>query len=387
MASKCPYLRSLLQRLKELREQSGLSQADLEERLILGPGWVDRFEAGESVPTLDLLLSMLHAIGKNLSDLLKGTADEAAGSGFQRQIYAENSGNDLVVHFNYADFDATYVLPNATRDQFDLVIKTLRDGLARLAVSKAALIEAIKKDAVASAFLAAARIWPQANPSDLWWFLIYRAYCDPYNHPGQFARLDFAQSWKRTGGWALEEVLVRHYGPYLESKGVRLFIASSEIKERLLRSVRVRDRLEADKIDVVLTTATREGEKLLGVVHVKASIAERRTDDVPMSRTLIKAGCVSPLWTMDCKSMPGERPANRGELGSPLQRGADERSAKRKDIEKDGYFSACFSYNANTIPTARGQKAKARIYVCNFRNPDDSFSRFILERRRNLPSP
>ena len=382
MAGNGPYLRSLLKRLRGLREQAGLSQADLEERLILGPGWVDRFEAGESVPTLDLLLSMLHAFGRNLSDLLEGTAGEVAGSGFERQIYAEKSGNDLVIHFKYADFDAKYVLPNATTDQFDCVIKTLRDGLARLVVSDSALTQAIKTDAVAAAFLAATRTWPHANPSDLWGFLISRAYCDPYNHPGQFARLEFAQSWKRTGGWALEEVLVRHYGPYLQGKGVRLYIASSEVKEGLLRSVKVRDRLEADKIDVVLTAETQAGEKLLGVVHVKASIAERRTDDVPMSRTLIKAGCLSPLWTMDCKSLPSEMPVNRGELGVPFRRGADERSAKRKDIEKDGYFSACFSYNASTIPTADSRKTKARIHVCDFRNPDDAFSQFILASRR-----
>jgi hypothetical protein len=106
-----------------------------------------------------------------------------------------------------------------------------------------------------------------------------------------------------------------------------------------------------------------------------------------MSRTLIKAGCLSPLWTMDCKSMPGERPVNRGELGVPFRRDADKRSAKRKDIEKDGYFSACFSYNANTIPTTRGQKAKAKIYVGDFTNPDDAFSRFILKGRRNPRSP
>jgi hypothetical protein len=329
---------------------------------------------------------MLHVIGANLSDLLEGTASEVAGPDFERQIYAEKSGNDLVVHFKYADSDAQYVLPNATSDQFEFVVKTLRDGLSRLAAPDAIMAEAIKTDAVASAFLAATRTWPQTSPSDLWWFVIYRAYCDPYNHPGQFARLEFAQSWKRTGGWALEEVLVRHYGPYLASKGVRLFIASSGEKESLLRTVKVRDRLEADKVDVVLTTTTSAGEKLLGVVHVKASIAERRTDDVPMSRTLIKAGCLSPLWTMDCKSTPSERPMNRGELGELLRRGADERSAKRKDIEKDGYFSACFSYNTNTIPTARNQKAKARIHVCDFRNPNDAFSRFILEGRRNPPS-
>jgi hypothetical protein len=128
----------------------------------------------------------------------------------------------------------------------------------------------------------------------------------------------------------------------------------------------------------LLTGANKDREKFMGVVHVKASFAERRTDDVPMSKALVKAGFASPLWTMDCKSGPSEHPTNRGELGVALDRSGDRRSAKRKDIEDDGYFSACFSYNSNTVPTPPKQKAKARIFVCNFNNPDDQFSRFII---------
>jgi transcriptional regulator with XRE-family HTH domain len=379
MAGNGNYLRLLLARLQSLRQEAGLSPADVEERLILGPGWIARFEAGESTPGLGVLLSVLRVLGKGLPDLLEGLPGRIQDSTFERQAWAEQSGKDLVVHFQYGDFDAAYVMPGANTEQFDLVIKTLRDGLSRLVASDAAVTEAIKTDSVATAFLTAARVWPHANPSDLWWFVIYRAYCDPFNHPAQFARLDFTQSWKRTAGWALEEVLVRHYGPYLKRKGINLFLAPSDVKERLLSTVKVRDRLEADKIDVLLTGDAGRGEELFGVVHVKASFAERRTDDVPMSRALIKAGYTSPLWTMDCKSMPARNPVNKGELGLALQRGSDARSAKRKDIESDGYFSACFSYNSKTVPTPLGAKVRARVHVCDFNNPDDAFSRFIIE--------
>lgn len=382
-----PYLQDLLQRLRRLREEAGLSPSDLEERLILGPGWISRFESGQSTPSLGVLLSILQVLGRNLADLMKGLPARIRDSGFERQICAEQSRSDLVVHFQYADHDANYVLPGATTQQFNHVIKTLRDGLSRLAASDAALTEAIKTDSVAAAFLEAVRVWPHANPSDLWWFVIYRAYCDPFNHPAQFARLDFSQSWKRTGGWALEEVLVRHYGPYLKSKGINLFIAPADVKERLLRTVKVRERLEPDKIDVLLTGNAEGNQELFGVVHVKASFAERRTDDVPMSRALIKAGYTSPLWTMDCKGTPAAIPVNKGELGAALRRGPDERSAKRKDIERDGYFSACFSYNANTEPTLPGRKAKARICVCDFNNPEDAFTKFVVESWKQRKRP
>jgi transcriptional regulator with XRE-family HTH domain len=367
------YLQALLKNLRSIREKAHFTEAQLEERLILGPGWIRRFEAGETIPSIDMMLAILHETGAGPPDLLKGLPEPEAAE-VERAIYASQKGKDTVVHFRYANFDAQYTLPDSTLDQFEVVIKTLRDGLARLANARQDQTEAIKSDSVARAFLKAVEVWPKANPSDLWWFVIYRAYCDPYNHPALYARLDFTQSWKRTGGWALEEILVRHYGPFLKKRGVKLFIADGPTKQALVKGLKLKDRLEADKIDVVLTGDAKGEQKFFGVVHVKASFAERRTDDVPMSMILTRAGYVSPLWTMDCKSTPGPQPVNRGELGSV----EGKRSAKRLDIEDEGFFSGCFSYNAHTQPSTNKLPADRRIYVCDFRNPDDAFSQFIL---------
>ena len=371
------YLQAFLRNIGKVREKAGLSAAQLEERLILGPGWVSRFERGESVPSIDLLLAILHEAGAGIQDLLEGLPEPEA-IGVKRTIFAEQSGKDLTIHFRYTNYDAEYTLPNAKLEDFETVIKTLRDNLARLAVMDERQGKAIKTDAVARSFLKAVELWPHVNASDLWWFVVYRGYCDPYNHPALFARLDLTQSWKRTGGWALEEVLVRHYGPFLKRQGVNLFIANGAAKQRLVDALDLEDRVEADKIDVVLTGATPHGEKFFGVVHVKASFAERRTDDVPMSIALAGAGYTSPLWTMDCKSMPGEHPVNHGELGDVEGR----RSAKRKDVEDEGYFTGCFSYNRNTRPSSEDLPAERRVHVCDFSNPDDAFSHFILERWR-----
>jgi transcriptional regulator with XRE-family HTH domain len=370
------YLQSLLRNFQNLRERSGVSERELEERLILGPGWIRRFETGETVPTIDMLLAMLHEIGATLEELFRDMpAPEAAE--VDRLIHAEQDGRDLIIYFRYAKFDSRYVLNNATVDEFEVVLKTLRDRLAQVVTVDERLREAIKTDAVATSFLTAVRIWPHANPSDLWWFLVYRAYCDPYNHPSRFARMDLTQSWKRTGGWALEEVVVRHYGPFLKSRDVNIFIGSTSEKRAIVEALAVGDRIEADKIDVILSGTQKAKERFFGVVHVKSSFAERRTDDVPMSAALIRNGFTSPLWTMDCKSTPGVSPVNRGELGAALSR---RRSAKRKDIEDEGYFSGCFSYNRNTIPSSDQLPPERRVYICDFTNPDDSFSQFILRR-------
>lgn len=378
------YLEALLANLRVIRKRAGLSEAQLEERLILGPGWVRRFEGGETVPTIDMLLAILHETGAGLSELLKGLPEPEAAT-VERAIFAEQIRKDITVYFRYADYDAQYTLPNATLDQFETVLKTLRDGLARLAGTRqdeSDEAKAIKTDSVARTFLKAMALWPKANPSDVWWFIVYRAYCDPYNHPAQFARLDLTQSWKRTGGWALEEILVRHYGPFLKKNGINLHIVDKPTIRKMITALKLADRIEADKIDVVLTGETQRGPQFFGVVHVKASFAERRTDDVPMSMVLTRAGYTSPLWTMDCKSMPGPNPFNRGELGSA----SGKRSAKRMDIEDEGFFTGCFSYNSHTQQSPASLPAARRIYQCNFADPDDTFSRFIITRWRAFQS-
>jgi len=369
------YLKALLGNLQNLREKAGFTEGGLEERLILGPGWIGRFERGETVPSVDMVLAILHATNSNLAELVHGLPEPEAAS-IERVIFAEQAGNDTRIHFDYAKHDAQYTLSNSTLEEFGTVIKTLRDGLAQLANAAEAQNSTIKSDAVARAFLQAVHVWPHANPADLWAFLVSRAFCDPYNHPAQFARLNLEQSWKRTSGYALEVILVCHYGPFLKENGVNLYIAPSTAKQEIVDSLRLADRIEADKIDVVLSGDTPSGPRFFGVVHVKASFAERRTDDVPMSTALTKGGYTSPLWTLDSKSFPDSHPVNRGELG-PLD---GERSAKRKDIEDEGYFTGCFSYNKNTRPSAEILPAERRVHVCDFANSDDAFSRFILQR-------
>ena len=378
------YIDAVLRRLKQLREEAKITPAELDDKLILGPGWIERFETGQTIPSIGLILAILRILRKTPNDLFgRITANDIPGD-FERQLYAVQENKYLLIHFDYAKHDARYRLASATIEQFDLVVKTLRDGLSILIEPDDEQGQAAKKDAVVNAFLTAVKLWPHANPSDLWSFVIYRAYCDPFNHPAKFARLDFEQSWKRTGGWALEEIIVRYYASFLKKNGITICIPSIEEKRRFLKTVRTSERLEADKVDVVLSGNTKKGDLFFGVVHVKASFAERRTDDVPMSRALIAAGYTSPLWTMDCKSMPSTKPVNRGELGDSLTVEGDKRSAKRKDIEDDGAFSACFSYNSNTVPTPTAQKAKSRIYTCKLTNPDDAFSQFIINEWRRF---
>lgn len=376
----------LARRIREHRERAGLNQAQIEERLILGPGWVAHFETPEGLSRIELspLLALAEAMHLPMSELLEGLpSGGAAATAFRRSLYAVPSATGLEIHFDYGKFDATYFLPRASLTEFQHVIKTLRDGLAGLATSNIAAeeealqITAIKSAAVEATFWEAMQTWPHANPTDVWGFVVARGYLDAFNHPATFARGDLGQSWKRTGGWALERILVTHYAPFLNRQGVRLYAPTPSHKDELLGQLRgrVNVRLEADKVDVLLTLHVGGKERCFGVVHVKNSFAERRTDDVDMSRALVEAGYVSPLWTMDCKSWPGSHPQHSGELGRPLP---SPRSAKRVDIEDDRYFSRCFSYNRNTIRTPAEPPTRGRIEVCDFSSADDEFSRYII---------
>lgn len=265
----------LLARLRRAREDAGISQEELGEELILGPGWIQRFETAEVVPDLDTLFVLISRIGADPAFIFSDPEDDASPLDMRRLIYAEQNGSNIDVHFRYANFDAVYLLREATVEEFESILLELRNGLSALVAPSLDDEEEkqIKTSAVARAFLRAVELWPRANPSDIWWFIIYRAYCDPFNHPAAYSRLSFEQSWKRTGGWALEEIVVRHYGAELMKHGITIEIAYGKRKTELAQKFIVDSRLESDKVDVFLIGPNDEP---FGVVHVKASFAERR---------------------------------------------------------------------------------------------------------------
>ena len=351
--------------VRRLRESLGMTQENLAESAGLDRSYIGGIERGDRNPALTAILRLAAALRVAPGALFDGIGDDTRAQVNPEGITASATGDGLLIRFKYDQYDAEYQLRGATLREFNRVVGMLKNGLA--AGSKRA-------DAVADMFLTAVQTWPDANPSDLWTFLTNRAYCDRSNHPTANARLNLEQSWKRTSGWALERVLVRHYQPHLIRNGLSLKISSKAEKGALLGGIDD-PRIVPDKADILLSYYVDGSEQLLGVVHVKASIAERRTDDVPMSQALIDNDFLSVFCTMDVKSFPAEQPVNRGEFGDV---GDDQVSDKRRDFEVHGHFSACFSYNQNTVPTLVDSNVEARIFVCDFTNPDDQFSRFLV---------
>ena len=356
------------QRMKAHREAAGLSSTGMDEVLGLGPGWTNCFETAYFTPTLDVVLATMGALKVNPAAFFDGLL--RPDGAVHRLLDAVEDNADLVVSWPYGDHDAKYRLENATLVQWQDVLGVLRDGFAANDMT----------GAVVRSFQRAVHHWPHANASDLWYYVIAQAYLDPFNHPAADARRDWGQSWKRTGGWALERVLVEHYAPTLQGEGIQMAILNKADRIRILKSAGLIPGVIPDKADVMLYGLYRGKLEFLGVVHVKASFAERRTDDIPMSQTLMGKGFLSPLWTLDGKSHPSPEPVNAGELGPVWTPGQpDLRSDKRKDIEVEGHFSGCYSYNRRTLPTPAATPAVARVYTCDFSNPSDTFVASIVE--------
>lgn len=368
-----PALASQFQTLKSLREAAGLSQEDVEQQLVLGPGWVSLLESGNTEPSVGVLAALLSTYGSDLSSFFADIDFGEASAVVDRELVAVEEGQGLALYFPMGAHQAKVTLAGATLDEFNDVLRVLRRGLEA----------GTKRPAIVASFLRAVELWPSLNPSDLWYFLISHAYQDGYNQPPNESGMDWAQSWKRASGWALEEVYVQHYNPFLLTQGLKLVMPTDPAaKIAMLQAMGMQELSHAQKADVIAVGIKADGsEEPFGVVHVKASFAERRTDDVPLSQQLIARGFASPLLTMDCKASPGAAPINRGELG-PVQGGSAEVSPKRLDIEEHRKFDACFSYNSRSLPTPADQAASARIRLCDFSDADDNFSKYLLRRWR-----
>jgi hypothetical protein len=130
------------------------------------------------------------------------------------------------------------------------------------------------------------------------------------------------------------------------------------------------------KLDVALYGKYKNKKYAFGGIHVKASLAERVSDDVPCSQAMMSKGYISLLFTFDSKSFPPPHGdlVNRGELGTPKSP-----SDKRKYIEEQGLFDGCFSYNLRTFPSLESTASGKKIYVSSFEEGKDPLPNKIME--------
>ena len=228
-----------------------------------------------------------------------------------------------------------------------------------------------RREAIAEGFLFAIRRCPHANPSDLWHHVLYRKYLKLHTTSNP------PQSWVRAGGEALEIFLGMLYNPILIQEDLTLIpLISRDKKREALAALGLGGSVGNSKLDVAIAKRSDGAFKTIGGVHVKASLAERVSDDVPASMAMMRAGYLSVLWTLDVKSFPPPHGnlVNRGELGTP-----DRPSDKRLYIEKHGSFDACFSCNLRSVPSPEQTASGKRIFVQNLSPQPDAFVKYLAE--------
>jgi hypothetical protein len=257
-------------------------------------------------------------------------------------------------------------LPGVSEKAYQAIASLLDSSLGNAAIKN--------REAISAGFLYALRQCPKANASDLWHHVVYRLYCAilPRYRPQ-----DPKQSWVRAGGDALEMTLERWYSPILNPHGIKIkmLIGAAE-KKKALADMGIQATVGAAKLDMTLhLDAGQNRWAIFGGVHVKASLAERVSDDIPASRAMMTAGYYSPLWTLDVKSFPPPHGdlINRGEFGSLATP-----SEKRRYIEEHGEFHACYTANSRSIPSLAATPSGKRIYTINLSNQPDQFAQDVI---------
>jgi BsaWI restriction endonuclease type 2 len=204
--------------------------------------------------------------------------------------------------------------------------------------------------AVSVAMRQAVERCPNANPADLWVHLIYHQFRNRFNKSDQ--------SWKRVSGQALEHVIASVYQPRLTIHGITL---RPSTRADAIAFGLIKRGLGSAKTDLVLEGSHRSELFRFGVIHCKASIAERLTDDVPVSKALMRKGVWSAIATMDAKMFPP--PHGDGVVYGELGLNARD---KRKYFEVAGQFSGCYSFNLRTPPSPVKTKSGSRIKTLGF---------------------
>jgi len=273
-------------------------------------------------------------------------------------------------------------IKNFRRTDYNAVTRSLNASLSNPKVSN--------RDAIREAFATAVKRAPRANPSDLWHHVVYPEY---KKMVPQYRRVQNpGQSWVRASGDALEQFLESYYNPLLAKDGIQLVaLLSSRDRIQALKQLGIHGKVGNSKLDIAIMDSCKPQQKpsvfngrIIGGLHVKASLAERVTDDVPCSEEMMKKGYVSYLVTLDVKSFPPSDTVkkerayiNKGELGSPKKP-----TDKRNYIEDQGKFDGCFSFNTRTLPSKGQTKSGRRIQVCKFNGQWDGLCEAIRKASR-----
>lgn len=106
------------QKIRDLRNQNGLTQQELADRTELTKGYISQLERGQVAPSVATLLDLIECLGSTASDFFRETENEQIV--FREQDYFEkidDDGNSI-----------QWTVPAAQKNQMETLLVKLRPG-------------------------------------------------------------------------------------------------------------------------------------------------------------------------------------------------------------------------------------------------------------------
>ena len=372
-----PRYELLIKELVRLRDEKQETQISLSIKLKKPQSYVAKIESIERRLDVVELLDILEALEtppKVFFQRIGWIPKTDVNVAVPIRASVDNVSNGILLNLVSNEFIQKVQLTGITSDQYLKAEEYISTLFNRLNIVEPSVKN---RDAVAESLQYCFDNIPDLNPSDAYHHIVYRLYLREYT------RTTPGQSWVRAGGEGVQLVVQQRYNTLLNKKGISLIPLSNEaLRVKALTEMGIYGKVGNSKLDFALY-GTKQGKQVIfGGIHVKASFAERVSDDVPCSEAMMRAGYLSCLFTFDAKSYPPPNGdlVNRGELGSP-----ETPTDKRLYIESHGSFDACFSYNLRTVPSLRHTDSGKRILMSTF-GRNDLLPPFIISFWREFVS-
>lgn len=104
-------------KIKQLRQQLNLSQAELADRCELTKGYISQLENDLTSPSISTLCDILSALGTDLSEFFKKEVDEKVV--FSAEDFIEKHENGMLLK---------WIIPNAQKNEMEPVLVELLPG-------------------------------------------------------------------------------------------------------------------------------------------------------------------------------------------------------------------------------------------------------------------
>jgi len=373
-----PRYTSLIEELVRIRKSQSVSQEELAERLKEPQSFVSKVETRERRIDLIELVDWCNALGCNLASVLGATGlippnysvEETDRSNHSVAVpiagSAKQQGADVTISLGIGAQKYSITLGNTKLSEYQAVDSILSKEIRSLNTDGRK-----NREVIADCLLQAISKMPSCNPSDVYHHVVYRTFLREYT------KSDPNQSWVRAGGEAVELFVEKLYKERLSKLGIVIkALIGKDNKQAAIDEMGLSGEVSSSKLDIALWGTTADGKKaIFGGIHIKASLAERVSDDIPCSKAMMAKGYLSILFTFDAKSFPPPHGdlVNRGEFGSVATP-----SDKRIYIESHGAFDVAMTYNTRIEESPAKTKSGKRVIISNMKPSEDKMPLFIL---------